>query len=141
MRVKFSSLIIIANIEIDPNIVYNPKNQLLQVILLSLSKMHVLARSYKTVVLARQSKSILQDLSCTCKIHHVQDRARGSCKYLQDPYLARQSKSIYQVLARLTRTYVVLFLSVLNKTSIFFLLKSFYRSFLVPLLKNLFDVL
>ena len=67
----------------------NPKKQLLQVILLSLSKMHVLTRSCKTVVLARSSKSILQDLVSTCKTHHMQDRARGSCKYLQDPCLAR----------------------------------------------------
>jgi hypothetical protein len=63
---------------------FYPKKQLLQVILLGLSTMHVLTRSCKTVVLSRSSKSILQDLSSTCKTHHIQDRARGSLKYLQD---------------------------------------------------------
>ena len=28
--------------------------------------------------------TVLQDLVSTCKTHHMQDRARGSCKYLQD---------------------------------------------------------
>ena len=83
-----------------------PKNQLLQVILLRLSKMHVLTRSCKTVVLARSSKRTLQDLPSTCKTHHMQDGARGSCKYLQDLILARSSKSIFQVLARLSKTNV-----------------------------------
>jgi hypothetical protein len=37
----------------------------------SLSKMHVLTRSFKTIVIARSCKSILQDLSSTCKTHHM----------------------------------------------------------------------
>ena len=86
--------------------VIKPKNQLLQVILLRLSKMHVLTRSCKTVVLARSSKRTLQDLPSTCKTHQMQDGARGSCKYLQDLILARSSKSIFQVLARLSKTNV-----------------------------------
>ena len=96
----------IENIKIATNNPYLPKNQLLQVILLRLSKMHVLTRSCKTVVLARSSKRTLQDLPSTCKTHHMQDGARGSCKYLQDLILARSSKSIFQVLARLSKTNV-----------------------------------
>jgi len=36
----------------------------------------------------------------------MQDGARGSCKYLQDLILARSSKSIFQVLARISKTNV-----------------------------------
>jgi hypothetical protein len=61
-----------------------PRINSCKIILLSLIKMHVLTRSCKTVVLARSSKSILQELTRSCKTHHMQDRARGSCKYLQD---------------------------------------------------------
>ena len=46
-----------------------------------------------------------EDHASTCKTHHMQDGARGSCKYLQD-ILARSSKSIFQVLARLSKTNV-----------------------------------
>ncbi len=65
----------------------------LQVILLSLSKMNVLTRSCKTVVLSRKSKSILLVLvrPIICKIE--QEGLASTCKINQDHMLARYCKN------------------------------------------------
>ena len=60
----------------------------------------------RTFVLARSTKRTLQDLQSNCKIHHMQDGSRGLCTYLEDLGLVRSSKSIFQVLARFSKTIV-----------------------------------
>ena len=77
---------------------------ILQVILVRLSKKKVLAGACKTILFARSSKRVLQDLASIGKTLIWQDPARVTCMSLQDSGLARSRKIYLQALAKLTKT-------------------------------------
>ena len=82
---------------------FEPMNQFLQDILLSLTRKQDLTRSCKIFVQARSGKSFLQDLTSTLKTLLWQDLASESYKYLQDPALARSSTSHLQALVKFSK--------------------------------------